>query len=69
MEIITNVTDDWNGSEPVHKEGGKDKEGKEYDPTHKVQILGAVDLPNGEVQNELVDLKVESLSEWQSFSR
>ena len=21
------------------KEGGKDKEGKEYDPTHKVQIL------------------------------
>ena len=51
------------------KEGSKDKEGKEYDPTHKVQILGAVDLPNGEVQNELVDLKVESLSEWQSFSR
>ena len=49
------------------KEGGKDKEGKEYDPTYKVQILGAVDLPNGEVQNELVDLKVESLSEWQSF--
>ena len=32
-----------------------------------MQILGAVDLPNGEVQNELVDLKVESLSEWQSF--
>ena len=26
------------------KEGGKDKEGKEYDPTHKVQILGAVDF-------------------------
>ena len=49
------------------KEGGKDKEGKEYDP-YKVQILGAVDLPNGEVQNELVDLKVESLSEWQSFA-
>ena len=26
------------------KEGGKDKEGKEYEPTHKVQILGAVDF-------------------------
>ena len=49
------------------KEGGKDKEGKEYEPTHKVQILGAVDLPNGDVQNELVDLKVESLSDWQAF--
>ena len=49
------------------KEGSKDKEGKEYEPTHKVQILGAVDLPNGDVQNELVDLKVESLSDWQAF--
>ena len=50
------------------KEGSKDKEGKEYDPTHKVQILGAVDLPNGEVQNELVDLKVESLSNGNLFA-
>ena len=49
------------------KEGGKDKEGKEYEPTHKVQILGAVDLPNGDVQNELVDLKVENLADWQGF--
>ena len=50
------------------KEGCKDKECKEYDPTHKVQILGAVDLPNGEVQNELVDLKVESLSNGNLFA-
>lgn len=49
------------------KEGGIDKEGKEYEPTHKVQLLGAVDLPNGDVQNELVDLKVENLADWQSF--
>ena len=41
--------------------------GKEYEPTHKVQILGAVDLPNGDVQNELVDLKVENLADWQGF--
>ena len=39
------------------KEGGKDKEGKEYDPTHKVQILGAVDLPNGEVQKRISRFK------------
>ena len=49
------------------KEGSKDKEGKEYDPTHKVQILGAVDLPNGDVQNELVDLKVDSLDDWMTY--
>ena len=49
------------------KEGGKDKEGKEYEPTHKVQILGAVDLPNGDVQNELVDLKVDSLDDWLTY--
>lgn len=49
------------------KEGGKDKDGKEYEPTHRVQILGAVDLPNGQQQNELIDLKIENLSEWQSL--
>ena len=49
------------------KEGGKDKEGKEYEPTHKVQILGEVDLPNGDVQNELVDLKVDSLDDWMTY--
>lgn len=49
------------------KEGGIDKEGKQYEPTHKVQLLGEVDLPNGDVQNELVDLKVESLADWQNF--
>ena len=49
------------------KEGGKDKEGKEYEPTHKVQILWAVDLPNGDVQNELVDLKVDSLDDWMTY--
>ena len=49
------------------KEGGTDKDGKQYEPTHKVQILGEVDLPNGDVQNELVDLKVENLADWQGF--
>ena len=66
--VKNNVTDDWNGGEPIYQEGGKDKEGKERaEPTHKVQILGAVDLPNGDVQNELVDLKVENLADWQGF--
>jgi len=49
------------------KEGGTNKEGKPFEPFHKVQIMGAVDLPNGQQQNELIDLKIESLSEWQSL--
>lgn len=49
------------------KEGGTDKEGKPFEPSHKVQIMGAVDLPNGQQQNELIDLKIENLSEWQSL--
>ena len=49
------------------KRSGTDKDGKQYEPTHKVQILGEVDLPNGDVQNELVDLKVENLADWQGF--
>lgn len=49
------------------KEGGTDKEGKAYEPTHKVQLMGALDLPNGDVQNELVDLKVDNLAEWQGY--
>ena len=49
------------------KEGGTDKDGKQYEPTHKVQILGAVDLPNGDVQNELVDLKGDSLDDWMTY--
>ena len=68
MEIITNVQMTGMVVNLFTKEGSKDKEGKEYDPTHKVQILGAVDLPNGEVQNELVDLKVESLSNGNLFA-
>lgn len=49
------------------KEGGTDKDGKAFGATHKVQLLGEIDLPNGEVQNELVDLKVESLADWNGF--
>ena len=49
------------------KEGGTDKDGKQYEPTHKVQILGEVDLPNGDVQNELVDLKMKTLPTGKAF--
>jgi len=35
---------------------GVNKEGKEFGGQHKIQVLGAVTLQNGETQNKLVDL-------------
>lgn len=46
------------------QEGGKNKDGEEYEARHKVQLLGAFVLPNGDTKQELVDLKVEDLSDW-----
>jgi hypothetical protein len=40
-------------------DGGKGKDGKEYEARDKVQILGSLELPNGEIKHELVDLTVE----------
>jgi hypothetical protein len=41
-------------------EGGKGKDGKEYEARDKVQILGSLELPNGEIKHELVDLTVDA---------
>lgn len=49
-------------------EAGRNKDGEPYDARHKVQLLGAFDLPNGDIKNDLVDLTVEDLSIWQSFN-
>jgi len=49
------------------QEGGQDKDGKAYDPRHKVQLLGALDLPNGDVKHDLIDLKVDDLNDWLSY--
>lgn len=46
------------------QDGGKDKDGKDYDARHKVQLLGAIDLPNGDVRHDLIDLKVDDLDDW-----
>ena len=46
-------------------EGGKGKDGKEYEARDKVQILGSLELPNGEVKHELVDLTVDDSSIYQ----
>lgn len=48
-------------------DGGKGKDGKEYEARDKVQILGSLELPNGQIKNELVDLTVEDARIFESF--
>ena len=46
-------------------DGGKGKDGKEYEARDKVQILGSLELPNGETKHELIDLTVDDASIYQ----
>lgn len=41
------------------QQGGTNKKGESFEDRDKIQILGALDLPNGEVKHELVTLTVE----------
>ena len=50
-----------------HLEGGKNKKGEEYEASDKVQLLGSLELPNGQIKNELIDLKVEDASIYDAF--
>ena len=42
------------------QQGGQNKKGESFEDRDKVQILGAMDLPNGDVKNELFTLSVEN---------
>lgn len=46
------------------QEGGMSKDGKEYDERHKVQLMGQVALPNGDIKMDLMDLTIQDLSDW-----
>ena len=50
------------------QQGGKDKKtGDQFADRDKVQILGAMDLPNGDVKNELFTLSVENYRDFKDF--
>jgi len=49
------------------QQGGTNKKGETFEDRDKVQILGALDLPNGEVKNELVTLSVENYRDFSNF--
>lgn len=46
---------------------GKDREGSEYGGDDKVQILGDVHLPNGEIKKDLLTLKAHDSSLFDNF--
>ena len=48
-------------------DGGTNKKGEEYEARDKVQILGSLELPNGEIKHELVDLTVEDSRLFEPF--
>ena len=45
-------------------DGGKDADGKEFAEKHKVQLLGDVAMPNGDIKHDLMDLTVDDLTDW-----
>lgn len=46
------------------QDGGTDKDGKEFAERHKVQLMGEVSLPNGDVKMDLMSLTIQDLEDW-----
>ena len=46
------------------QDGGKNKDGEEFAERHKVQLMGEVALPNGDVKMDLMDLTIQDVSDW-----
>lgn len=49
------------------QQGGTNKKGETFEDRDKVQLLGALDLPNGGIKNELVTLSVENYRDFSEF--
>lgn len=49
------------------QQGGTNKKGETFEDRDKVQLLGALDLPNGDIKNELVTLSVENYRDFSEF--
>ena len=49
------------------KEGGKNKDGSDYDERLKVQLMGERALPNGDKQMDLMDLTIQDLADWENL--
>ena len=49
------------------QQGGTNKKGESFEDRDKVQLLGALDLPNGGIKNELVTLTVENYRDFKDL--
>ena len=49
------------------QQGGTNKKGEAFEDRDKVQILGAMELPNGDVKNELFTLSVKTIGTLVTF--
>ena len=43
------------------------KDGKEFGGNYKIQVLGSVDLQNGENKKQLIDLTCHDINEFEKF--
>lgn len=47
-----------------HMDAGTNKKGEDYDARDKIQLLGELELPNGETKKELIDLTVDNVLQY-----
>lgn len=45
-------------------EGGTNKDGEQYDPQDKIQLLGDIATPNGEVKKDMYTLSVKNIADF-----
>ena len=50
------------------QDGGKNKDGTEYAERHKVQLMGEMALPNGDVKMDLMDLTIDDLVDYKQLN-
>ena len=50
-----------------HVDGGTNKKGEGYDARDKIQLLGELELPNGETKKELIDLTVDNVLQYEGL--
>lgn len=46
---------------------GQNKKGEDYEARDKIQIIGDIELPNGETRKELISLTVEDATIYEKF--
>lgn len=50
-----------------HMDAGTNKKGEDYDARDKIQLLGQLDMPNGETKKELIDLTVDNVLHYEGL--